>query len=77
VLKLFLFVGWLCWTYADEMTPQVALKKLMEGNERYCKEKLLHPNRGQETRLSLAGSQNPFAAWALPVPANFCFEHLV
>ncbi len=46
---------------ADEMTPQKALKQLVEGNERYKQELLLHPNRGKEARICAANGQNPFA----------------
>lgn len=48
-------------TNADEITPQQALQRLLDGNERYKQEKLLHPNRGKEARLTLADGQNPFA----------------
>jgi len=43
------------------MTPSQALKQLMEGNDRYTKEKLLHPNRSKEARITMALGQNPFA----------------
>ena len=43
------------------MTPEEALKTLMDGNERYVNDKLLHPNRSQETREALKYQQNPFA----------------
>jgi len=46
---------------AKEVSPQEALKRLMEGNERYKKEKFLHPNQSKEARLSLAEGQTPFA----------------
>lgn len=62
LLRVFLFfLGWTFLTHAVEMTPQQALKQLLEGNERYKQEKLLHPNRGKEERLSLEEGQNPFA----------------
>ena len=44
-----------------EMTPADALKLLVEGNQRYSQERLEHPNRGHEARLSSAEGQNPFA----------------
>jgi carbonic anhydrase len=41
--------------------PQVALKQLLEGNERYTNDKLLHPNRTTARREALTKSQAPFA----------------
>ncbi len=42
-------------------TPQQALAKLVEGNKRYVDDKLLHPNRSQESREASAEGQAPFA----------------
>lgn len=42
-------------------TPEQALKRLKEGNQRFAKEKLLHPDRTHERRLSLAEGQSPYA----------------
>jgi carbonic anhydrase len=44
-----------------EITPDEALKRLKEGNERFVSEKLLHPNRGQERMAELTSTQTPFA----------------
>ncbi len=55
------FLGWTLVTFAIERTPEQALKQLIEGNERYKQEKLLHPNRSKEARLTSASGQNPFA----------------
>lgn len=41
--------------------PAAALKRLMEGNNRYVHDKLLHPDRTYERRQELKSSQNPFA----------------
>lgn len=43
------------------MTPEQALKRLMNGNERYVKDALLHPNRTEERRQALVSHQEPFA----------------
>lgn len=58
---LIIFTGWVLVTFANDMNPARALKQLVEGNERYKQEKLLHPNRSKEARLTLASGQNPFA----------------
>jgi len=42
-------------------TPEAAFKRLQEGNDRFVKERLLHPDRTHERRLSLAQGQSPFA----------------
>ncbi len=59
---LFLFfLGWSVWMYAEEMTPERAIKQLLEGNKRYRQENFLHPNQSKEARLSLSEGQSPFA----------------
>ncbi|OGN63653.1 MAG: carbonic anhydrase [Chlamydiae bacterium RIFCSPHIGHO2_12_FULL_49_9] len=42
-------------------TPPESLKLLLEGNERYVGDKLLHPNRSLERREEIASKQKPFA----------------
>lgn len=42
-------------------TPEEAFQRLKEGNARFVKEELLHPNRTQERRTTLSGGQSPFA----------------
>lgn len=42
-------------------TPDGAFKRLMDGNMRYMKDDLLHPNIGKEARKNTSQSQNPFA----------------
>lgn len=58
---LIIFLSWSIVTEAQEMTPSQALKQLMEGNSRYSKDMLLHPNRSKEARITTALGQNPFA----------------
>ncbi|CRX38615.1 carbonic anhydrase [Estrella lausannensis] len=41
--------------------PEEGLKRLKEGNQRYVKEDLQHPNRGAERRAELSSKQKPFA----------------
>lgn len=43
------------------MTPAQSLKLLIEGNKRYVKDELLHPNRCQFRRESITAKQTPFA----------------
>lgn len=47
--------------HTGKMNPSYALTQLIEGNKRYQQEKLLHPNRSKEARISTASGQNPFA----------------
>jgi len=44
------------------ISPQEALKKLIEGNERFYKGKSIHPNRCEETKNALLKQQKPFVA---------------
>lgn len=46
---------------AFALTPEEGLKSLQEGNQRYVKESLIHPNRGSERRAELSSKQAPFA----------------
>lgn len=43
------------------ITPQEALHKLIEGNQRYAKNESLHPNRCLERRQEVVAKQTPFA----------------
>jgi len=43
-------------------TPEEALRRLQEGNERFVAGTPLHPNQTVELRQQLTGSQQPFAA---------------
>lgn len=56
-----IFIGWMVAMSANEMNPTQALKQLVEGNNRYKQEQLLHPNRSKEARICSASGQNPFA----------------
>ncbi|MGH2612755.1 MAG: carbonic anhydrase [Rhabdochlamydiaceae bacterium] len=56
-----IFLGWVFVVSADEMNPAQALKQLVEGNNRYKQERLLHPNRSKEARICSVNGQNPFA----------------
>lgn len=44
------------------MSPCAALKKLIDGNERFAQHKSIHPNLGDEMRNALVEKQKPFAA---------------
>jgi len=46
---------------APALTPEAALQKLVEGNQRYVKEQLEHPNRSHESRVEAVAGQAPFA----------------
>lgn len=43
------------------LTPREALARLTTGNERFCKNAMLHPGQDSKQRESLVGSQSPFA----------------
>lgn len=43
------------------ISPQEALKRLIEGNERFSTEQSSHPNLGSELRNALLSEQKPFA----------------
>ncbi|QVL58318.1 MAG: carbonic anhydrase [Simkaniaceae bacterium] len=58
------FLSFLVFSIASltaTQTPQDALKRLQQGNHRFATEKLLHPDRTHERRLSLTEGQSPFA----------------
>jgi len=42
-------------------TPSDSFQRLLEGNQRYVKGKLLHPDRDRERREATVAGQNPFA----------------
>ncbi len=56
---------WSCIAHAADIplrvSPAEGIKQLVQGNERYVKEILLHPNRDQEARTRTAIAQKPFA----------------
>jgi carbonic anhydrase len=70
-LKIFLFILFaltpLSQSFADTahsgpgVTPDQALQKLMEGNQRYVEGKMTHPQQGAERRKEVAQGQKPFA----------------
>src|SRR5205807_2415474 len=43
------------------LTPKETLERLVEGNERYATDKLLHPDRTQDRREETVSTQEPFA----------------
>src|SRR5438034_1347537 len=43
------------------ISPSDALKRLMEGNERFTQDKSKCPERNQERRASIVAKQKPFA----------------
>lgn len=43
------------------ISPKEALKRLIDGNERFASEKSIHPNLGSELRNALVGEQKPYA----------------
>lgn len=48
-------------TLAPRLAADEALRRLLEGNDRFVAQELRHPNRGEELRLRLAEGQHPFA----------------
>lgn len=45
----------------SKVTPEQALQRLVEGNERYSKDKLLHADSSAERRAAISSRQEPFA----------------
>src|SRR5690242_10767938 len=45
-----------------DLSPKEALKRLMEGNQRYANDELEHPNRTSERREASQAVQTPFCA---------------
>ena len=43
------------------LTPDAAIQRLREGNERFVNDKLTHPDRTSDRREATAARQNPFA----------------
>ncbi|MBS0627071.1 MAG: carbonic anhydrase [Verrucomicrobia bacterium] len=43
------------------MPPEEALQKLLDGNNRYIQDRLLHPDRNTERREAVSARQEPFA----------------
>lgn len=60
---LFSLIGVVLFAQEKSSTPspEQILQRLQEGNERYMKAKLLHPDRSKERRKETATGQNPFA----------------
>lgn len=44
------------------LTPQEAIKKLVDGNERFASGSSIHPNRCDETKNAILNQQKPFVA---------------
>lgn len=59
VLLTILLLG--SFTIMEAITPEQALKNLVEGNERYVQEMLKHPKRTHYDRKNLIDGQAPFA----------------
>lgn len=58
-----MFLAFLCAQAAlfAASTPDEALKRLMEGNERYTKNQFICPDRTEMRRMALTEGQQPFA----------------
>ncbi len=57
ILVLFLFA----MQGGFAQTPKESLDRLVEGNKRYAKDRLLHPNHSTDRREEVKEKQNPFA----------------
>jgi carbonic anhydrase len=55
------FLFWIAVQTVFGQTPQEALQQLIEGNQRYAKDKPLHADHSADRRSTLAKGQNPFA----------------
>lgn len=64
---------------SQKVTPDEALARLMQGNKRYVRNKMFHPNESEEVRAKLASGQAPFAAILgcadSRVPPEIVFDH--
>lgn len=49
------------YSFEPTLPHEVALKKLIEGNERFSKDNITCPERTQERRLAVISKQDPFA----------------
>lgn len=62
----------------NRMKPAHALEKLLEGNNRYVQDCLLHPDRNTERREAVSARQEPFAVILgcsdSRVPAEIIFD---
>jgi carbonic anhydrase len=45
----------------NNLSAQLALQKLIEGNDRYVLDHVEHPHEGAQRRVDLSGAQHPFA----------------
>lgn len=52
---------WMPISAEYSISPKEALKRLMDGNGNYTKDKLEHPNRNQDRRDEVASNHTPFA----------------
>jgi carbonic anhydrase len=46
----------------ENISPDQALKKLLDGNDRFVNDKAIHPNQNEARRKEVLSGQNPFAA---------------
>src|SRR5579872_1226943 len=61
LISLFLFSGaGICYTNTH-ISPALALQRLMDGNQRFVKDALEHPNRNEERRIASQSKQAPYA----------------
>jgi carbonic anhydrase len=62
----------------EPMTPDTALKRLLDGNQRFVEHKLQNPDRSPARQLEIAKAQHPFAAILScadsRVPAEIIFD---
>ncbi|MCU0536536.1 MAG: carbonic anhydrase [Hydrococcus sp. Prado102] len=62
----------------ESMTPDTALKRLLDGNQRFVEHKLQNPDRSLKRQLEIAKAQHPFAAILScadsRVPAEIIFD---
>lgn len=62
LITLFLSVTSIAFCYTEKkLSPQNALQRLMNGNQRYVEDRLEHPNRTSERREASQSIQFPYA----------------
>lgn len=61
IFSAFFFASISLFSSAFAITPDVALQRLMQGNDRYAKDLLEHPDRTSIRREAIVAQQKPFA----------------
>lgn len=58
---IFILTIFISIVHGENLSCEQALQRLKEGNDRYVRDALEHPDRDSERRLAIASNQSPFA----------------